>query len=230
VVIEPIAGAFDATTYVYASTPALFAAVDLCALIGHNLDAAAVTLVPQPSGTTLTLVPVQPSMYVVGAAEQLVQTWRLTIQMPAGTQPRPVLGEVWVGKARTLLGGSPGLPISLTEGDPGQVRAEASSGRVEVLGTGTPTRASMMLQFTFEDAAYRQGRDEVARLTRHGQEPLLLLPDESFEGPGRLYHGRLGAEVAYSRIAPGTTEGIRTFTWEFEESPRGPGQIPRAGT
>ena len=60
---------------------------------------------------------------------------------------------------------------------------------------------------------------QVARLTRHGQEPMLLLPDASFEGAGRVYHGRLGDEVAYSRIAPGTTEAIRTFTWAFEESP-----------
>lgn len=225
VIFEPLAAAYGATTYCYVSlnaaagSPALVAAVDTVAVVGHNLPAnATVTLVPQPAGTTLTLTAAQPSMYTVGAA-QYVQTWRLTIQMPAGIQPRPILGEVWIGQARTLAGHAPTLPYSLTEGDPSQVRVESTGGRLDVLGTGVPARAELMLSFTFDDAAYQQGRDEVARLTRHGEEPLLLLPSDSFEGAGRLYHGRLGQEVAYSRISPGTTDALRTFTWEFSESP-----------
>jgi len=225
VIIEPIAAAFDATTYCYASlngaagSPALVAELDTVALVGHNVpEGATVTLAPT-AGLSLAIIPTQPSAHAITGISQLVQTWRLSIQMPAGNQPRPVLGEVWLGKARTLLGGSPVLPISLTEGDPSQVRVEGAGGRLDVLGSGTPARASMMLQFTFDTAAYRQGRNEVARLTRHGEEPLLLLPSESFEGAGRLYHGRLGQEVAYSRISPGTDDALRSFTWEFEESP-----------
>jgi hypothetical protein len=34
-----------------------------------------------------------------------------------------------------------------------------------------------------------------------------------------VYHGRLGSEVAYSRISPGEDDALRSFTWEFEESP-----------
>jgi hypothetical protein len=229
VIIEPVAAAYGATTYCYASlnaaagSPVLIAELDTVAIIGHNLPAdASVTLVPQGGGTTLTLTPAQPSMYVTGAATQLVQTWRLTIQMPTGDQPRPVLGEVWLGKARTLAGHAPTLPYSLTEGDPGQVRVETAAGRIDVLGSGAPTHAEMMLSFTFDSAAYRQGRDEVARLTRFGEEPLLLLPSSGFEGAGRLYHGRLGQEVAYSRITPpddgDDAQSLRTFTWEFSES------------
>jgi hypothetical protein len=225
VIIEPVAAAYGATTYCYASlnaaagSPVLLAELDTVAIIGHNLPAdASVTLVPQGGGTTLTLTSAQPSMYVTGAATQLVQTWRLTIQMPAGVQPRPVLGEVWLGKARTLAGHSPTLPFTVTEGDPGQVRVETGAGRIDVLGSGVPTHAEMMLSFTFDDAAYKQGRDEVARLTRFGEEPLLLLPTEAFEGTGMVYHGRIGQEVAYSRLSPGTDEALRSFTWEFTES------------
>jgi hypothetical protein len=226
VIVEPVAASYDATSYVYASAngaagiPVLYASPDLVALIGHNLPAdATVTLDPQPAGTSLTITPAQPSVYTVGAAAQAVRTWRLSIQMPTGVQPRPVLGEVWIGSARTLLGGSPVLPITVGEGDEGQARAEAVGGRQDVLGTGVPTRASIMLQFTFDDASYKQARDEVARLTRHGEEPLLLLTSDSFEGAGRVYHGRLGSEVAYSRISPGEDDALRSFTWEFEESP-----------
>jgi len=226
VILEPIASSYDATSYVYTSangaagSPVLYAEVDLVAVVGHNLPADAdVTLDPQPSGTSLTLTPAQPSMYTVGVAAQLIRTWRLSIQMPTGVQPRPRLGEVWIGTARTLLGGSPILPINVNEGDPAQARLEASSGRVQVAGTGVPTRASMMLEFTFEMAAYRQARDEIARLTRHGEEPLLLLPSESFEGAGRVYHGRLGSDVTYTRISPGTDDALRSFALEFEESP-----------
>jgi hypothetical protein len=226
VIVEPVAASYDATSYVYASAngaagiPVLYASPDLVALIGHNLPAdATVTLDPQPAGTSLTITPAQPSVYTVGAAAQAVRTWRLSIQMPTGVQPRPVLGEVWIGSTRTLLGGSPVLPITVGEGDEGQARAEAVGGRQDVLGTGVPTRASIMLQFTFDDASYKQARDEVARLTRHGEEPLLLLTSDSFEGAGRVYHGRLGSEVAYSRISPGEDDALRSFTWEFEESP-----------
>lgn len=230
VIIEPVAAAYGATTYCYASlngaagSPVLIAEVDTVAVIGHNLPAdASVTLVPQGGGTTLTLTAAQPSMYVTGAATQLVQTWRLTIQMPTGNQPRPILGEVWIGKARTLTGHAPTLPYSLTEGDASQVRVEGTGGRVDVLGSGTPARAELMLSFTFDSAAYRQGRDEVARLTSFGEEPLLLLPSSGFEGAGRVYHGRLGQEVAYSRLTPpddgDDAQSLRTFTWEFSESP-----------
>jgi hypothetical protein len=59
----------------------------------------------------------------------------------------------------------------------------------------------------------------VARLTRNGEEALLLLTSDSFEGAGRLYHGRLGSTVAYSRISPGEADALRSFGWAFQESP-----------
>lgn len=229
VVVSPVAGTFDATSYVYISanagsgSPALVADVDLCAIVGHNLpEAATVELQPQPSGTAIVLVPEQPSMYSVATAAALVQTWRLSIDIPTALRPstaRPLLGEVWIGGVRTLLGKAPVLPISVNEGDPNQIRNETLGGRVEVLGTGVPNRASMLLNFTFDTASYEQARDQVARLTRNGEEPLLLLTSDSFEGAGKLYHGRLGTDVAYSRITPGDTDALRSFGWAFEESP-----------
>jgi hypothetical protein len=195
VTVEPVAAAYDSTSYVYFSlngtngSPALVAEADLVAIIGHNIpDDATVAL-----GAT-AMSPAFPAFWAT-AASVYTQTWRLSIDMPSGNQVRPIVGEVWIGKVRTLLGGSPVLPISITEGDPNQMR------------------------FTFDTASYQQARDEVARLTRNGEEPLLLLTSDSFEGAGRLYHGKLGTEVAYSRISPGEAEALRSFGWAFEESP-----------
>lgn len=219
VVVEPVAASYDTTTYGYASmyatngSPALVAEAGLVAIVGHNIpDDAVVAL------GSISMTPAARAFYATDTAAY-VQTWRLSIDMPSGNYQRPAIGEVWIGKARTLLGGSPVLPISFEEGDRGQARIETSAGRIEVLGNGVPPRASMLLNFTFDTAAYEQARDEVARLTRNGEEPLLLLPSESFEGSGRLYHGRLGSTVAYQRISPGTTEALRSFGWAFEESP-----------
>lgn len=231
VIVRPQAASYGATTYGYISksgasgSPALFAEADVFALLGHHLPAGTtLTFVPQPSGTTVTLTLAQPSCSVIApGGTQLIQTWRLTISTPSAlqlTSPRPIFGEVWIGKARTLLGGSPVLPISLTEGDPNQVRVEGQRRRVEVAGDDGPHfPTEMMLQFTFATDSYEQARDEVARLVRFGVEPLLLLPSDSFEGSGRLYHGRLGEEVRYQRISPGTDEALRSFGWEFTESP-----------
>ncbi len=221
VLVEPVAASYGSTSYVYFSlngtngSPALVAEADLMAIIGHNIPDDAVVAF----GAT-SMSPAPPSFYTTDASVY-TQTWRLSIDMPSGNRVRPIVGEVWIGKVRTLLGGAPILPIALTEGDPSQVRVKTLGGRVEVLGTGVPTRASMMLNFTFTDAAYKQARNEVTRLTRNGEEPLLLLTSDSFEGAGRLYHGRLGSEVTYSRISnsPGTNVAVRSFGWEFEESP-----------
>lgn len=226
VIVEPIAAAYDATTAVYASangaagSPALFAAVDSCAIVGHNLPAdATVTLDPQPSGTSITLTPVQPSMLATGVAEQLVQTWRLSIQMPTGNEPRPILGEVWIGLLRAWAR-SPQLPLELAEGDRGQVRVETDRGRVEVVaGSNAYPPMTFPMKWTVPDADYVQTRDEITRLTGFGKEPMLLIPSTVFEG-GRFYHGRIGKDIGYGRItAAESLEHWRSFTLEFQESP-----------
>ena len=71
---------------------------------------------------------------------------------------------------------------------------------------------------TTTEAAYRQVRDEIARLTRFGAEPLVLFPSEEFEG-GRFYHGRLGQRVSYSRQLPAGCDPLRAFALPFAESP-----------
>lgn len=227
VIIEPVAASYDATSYVYASanaaagSPALYAEVDLVALIGHNLPADAdVTLEPQPAGTTLTLTPAQPSMYTVGAAAQIVRTWRLSIQMPSGVQPRPVLGEVWIGTARTLTVGSPLPTFAGGEDFSGQLRVEGTRKRQEVKGDGGPAGAELELVFRAPDkASWEQVRDEVLRLTRGGEEALLLMPGDRLAGSGRLYHGRTEARVDWSIITPTPTGSARSFALPFVESP-----------
>jgi hypothetical protein len=219
--IEPIAASYGPTTYAYASSPALFGAVDLAAIIGHNLPAGAtVTVTPQPSGTAITLTPAQPSMYAVAGAAQLAQTWRLEIQMPTGVQPRPVMGELWLGSVGTLLAMAPVLPISLMEESPGQLTVEGGRRRLEIVPDTAPPVTTIGLQFKARtDAAYQQIRDGIARLTRFGADPLLLLPGAGFEGTGRLYHGRIENKVTYSRTLPDGPETLRIFTMPMTESP-----------
>jgi hypothetical protein len=227
VIIEPIAMTFDGTSYVYASanggpgSPALYAAVDLVAIIGHNLPADAdVALAPQPSGTSLTLTPVQPSCYEVGEAPQMIRTWRLSIQMPAGVQPRPELGEVWIGGVRTMTVGSPIPTFGGEENTPGQLRVEGPRKRLEVVAdAGRPVQDLNLAFRARDDASWRQLRDEVMRLTRYGADPLLLLPGSSVDGEDRPVHGRVGETLAWSIITPTATGSARTYAIPFVESP-----------
>lgn len=221
VILEPVAANYGAGSYVYASAPALFAEVDLAAIIGHELPAGAtVELQPQPSGTAIALTPAQPSMYTVAAAPVLAQVWRLSVAMPSASSPRPILGEVWLGKARTLLVGSPVLPIGLTESTPGQVSLEGARKRKEIVPDAARAVAELDLEFRARsDAHYQQIRDEIARLTRFGAEPMLLLPGSAFEGAGRVYHGRIGDSVSYSLVTPTDGGSLRSFALPFVESP-----------
>jgi hypothetical protein len=220
VIIEPIAVAWDATTYVYASAngasgvPSLCAERDTAAIIGHNLPADAVVTVG-----ALTLVPLQPSMYTTGSAVY-TRMVRISIQMPAGNQARPVIGELWIGKARTLLVGSPVVPIGLEESSPGQVQLVGARGRREIIGEDAIPVRELAMQFrTATDAAYQQVRDGIARLTRFGADPLLLLPSTTFEPGLRVVHGRIEDRVSYSRITPAAADPVRDFSMPLHESP-----------
>lgn len=230
VVVSPQAGTFSATTYVYISanggsgSPALFQAVDTFALVGHNLPAGAtVSAVPQPSGTTITLTVGQPSCYAVAAAAQLVQTWRVAVSIPAALRPstsRPKIGEPWLGLVRTWLVGSPVPTFGGEESAPGQLRVSGPRKRVEVVADDAPPVLELALAFRAkDDAAFRQIRSEIMRLTRFGADPLLLLPGEQFEGAGRVYHGRVEDRLAWDIITPLDTGSARSFAMPFLESP-----------
>jgi hypothetical protein len=79
----------------------------------------------------------------------------------------------------------------------------------------------MLLKWQGPASEYELHRDELLRLTRWGAEPVVLLPSAAFEGAGRLYHGRLGADVEWSRFTPldGVTEAWRSWALPFAESP-----------
>ena len=229
IVVSPVAASYDATSYVYVSasggsgSPALFAELDVVALLGHNIPSGAtVQLQPQPSGTAIALTVAQPSCYATIAPAAHVQTWRLSIDIPSALRPsapRPIIGELWVGQT-VDLNRSPAMPIVLGEGDAGQVRIEGARGRQEVLGTAGLPAASLQLEFTVPDAGYVQMRDGVLRLTGFGQEPVLLIPTDDFEGSGRVFHGRVGKEVSYSRFtAADSDDHWRSFRLAFDESP-----------
>ena len=222
VIVEPIATSFGATSYCYASTPAAYAEVDLAAIIGHTIPGGAtVTLAPAGGGgTPIVLTPLQPSFGTVAGTSQLVRTWRLSITMPAGVQPRPVLGEVWIGKVGTFTAQAPILPVTMEDGDPDQVRSEGARRRQEVVGSGGRLPVAFALTWrVVGSAAYRQLRDSIARLTEHGVEPMLLIPSSALNAGAALFHGRLGNEIGYVRETPADLEELVSCSWEFVESP-----------
>ena len=209
VVLEPIAGSYSASTYAYAQL-VLYAEVDTVALIGHNLPAGATATLG-----SATLTPVAPSLVTVLNAAVYAQTWRLSIAMGSAFDPRPIIGEVWIGKAQSFAR-SPMAPLAWTETDPEQVRVE-SGARIEVVTLGKrPTQKHQLSFITETEAGYVQTRDHMTRLTRFGFDPILLVPD-SFES-GRPMHGRLGKEVAYQRIET-TPTYVTSYSLEFNESP-----------
>jgi len=215
IIFEPIAGTYDATTYVYVSAngaggaPALYGEANLVALIGHNL----------PTDSTVTVgsesLTIRPLSCFAEFTAKFLRTWRLEIQMPAGNQPRPLLGELWIGGARSLTRG-PDDGISLEEGDANQLRVRGAQGRVDVLSDQAhPTQKLSLSVRTTNDAAYEEYRSTLTRGTRFGADPMLLLPLDAFDGAYRVIHGRVGATIGYAV----TRAGWRSFKLEFAESP-----------
>lgn len=217
VVISPVAASYSATTYVYASSysneldgsPAMIGEADLVALIGHNIpDSATVTVGP-------IALPISPVSCAATDTASYTQVWQLAIQMPAGNQPRPKIGELWIGMNRVFLRG-PDPGISVKEGDPNQIRVEAAQGRLEILSDQRlPAEAISLKIRTFTEASFAQYKNEIQRGTRFGADPILLLPDAALEGSGRVIFGRIGQEISYSH--QDTT--FKSFTVEFKESP-----------
>jgi hypothetical protein len=217
VVISPIATSYSATTYVYASanggaldgSPAMIGEADLVALVGHNIpDSATVTV------GTITL-PISAVSCAVTDTASYAQVWTLDIQMPAGNQPRPKLGELWIGMKRIFLRG-PDPGITVKEGDPNQIRLETAQGRLEILSDQRlPAEAISLKIRTFTAEAFAQYKNELQRGTRFGADPVLLLPDAALEGSGRVIFGRIGQEISYSHQE--TT--FKSFTVDFRESP-----------
>lgn len=218
VIVEPVASSYDSTSYGYASlyatngSPAVIPEADLVAIIGHNIpDDATVAL------GAISMSPEWPAFYAVDTPAY-AQTWRLSIDMPSGNEARPMIGEVWIGQARSFTV-SPQLSMRLEEADADQIRLEAARRRLEVIGDEQLPPAVLQLPFRVAEDDYIRVRDELTRLTRFGAEPMLLIPTADFEG-ARFYHGRLGSRVIYSRLTVAdSTEAWRAFTLEFSESP-----------
>lgn len=221
VILEPIAAAYGATTFAYFSDPVLLPAVNVCAIVGHNLDIGA-TCAPA-AGDTISVTALQPACYGTSTSEQFSRLWRLTLTQAADFSPRPILGEVWLGLYRTLLLGSPTVPFGPTERSH-NLTLEGARGRRQVVPDEARHTTELTLPFMARSAAHaEQIRDEIARLTRHGAEPMLLFPGVSYDGAGRVLHGRIGEEVAYSIVSPtGVADYACSFGLTFSESPFAP--------
>jgi len=215
VIVEPIASSYDATTYVYVSanggsgSPTFIPRASMVALVGHDIPLGATVSVGTHAVTVAAL-----SCYATFSAEYR-QTWRLDIAMPAGNHPRPKVGELWIGNTTTMVQGPLG-GIRLLDGDPAQLRLEAQQGRQEVLSDQKNPSQRMALKVkTSGDAAYEEWRNIVARASRFGVDPILLLPPDAFDGATRILHGRIGPTIGYTL----PNAGWRTFSVEFSESP-----------
>ena len=135
--------------------------------------------------------------------------------MPTGNQPRPLLGELWIGGIRSLTRG-PLDGIGIEEGDANQLRVQGAQGRVDVLSDQAhPTQKLSLDVKTTSDASYEEYRSALTRGTRFGADPLLLLPIDVFDGASRVIHGRIGATISYTVARA----GWRSFKLEFSESP-----------
>jgi len=215
IIFEPIASSYDATTYVYVSanggsgSPAFYPKASLAALIAHNIPLDATVSIGSHA-VTMTARSVT-TMF----SSAFLRTFRLDIAMPGGNQPRPKIGELWIGSPTTMLRGPMG-GITLIEGDAYQNRLEAAQGRVEVLSDQKYPSQAMKLQVkTASEAAYEQWRNVVTRGSRFGAEPILLIPPDQLDGANRVLHGRVGPTISYTL----PNAGWRTFEVDFVESP-----------
>lgn len=221
VMIVPVAGTYDSTSYVWVSDPGLTASQDFVALVGHNIpDNATVTW---SDGTnTRVIVPARPSVYATGTAS-IERNWTLTITVPTNTAAftsAPYIGELWAGRLIDLTA-CPGYPFDIKEEDLGQVRLEGGLGRESVFTEMEYPNRSFKLRFkTTNDAQYEDARDTLLRASRYGADPIILAPVDALEGAGTIWHGRIGQDVTFSR----TTLTKRTFDVDLRESP-----FPRFG-
>lgn len=228
VLLEQDSPPHGATTFCYASNgtatitngiPAIYPDVDFGAIVGHNIaEGSTVTLGNHLGGPPiLTLSPiVRPSMSAVGVASQ-IQQWRLTISMPTASadfRSRPFIGELWLGTL-TEMAWCPRFPADFTIADAGQVRIPGGYGRQSVFSDAVRARQRIKMNFEADDAGYLQARDFLEGATRHGADPLLILPVDILEGPDAIYHARLNNEVLYGRVS----NQRRRYSLVAEEDP-----------
>jgi hypothetical protein len=225
VILEDDAGSFDSGSYAYASAqavagcPSIVPAVNFCAVVGHGISRDAVVTLTERggSGTPITLVPEVPSFFATAAAQHH-QVWRLRVELPSGSaawHERPYIGEVWAGTL-TDLTWCPAFPFDITVDDPGQVLIAGGYGRTYAVSDAARERSKLKLQFKVHgDAGYEQIRRALSGATRHGIDPLMLVPVAAMEGAGTIFHGHLGDEVAYSR----KNNARREFTLTLDETP-----------
>lgn len=214
ILLEQDSPPHGASTFCYASNgtslltngiPAIYPDVDFGAIIGHNIaSGSTVTLGDTLGGPAiLTLSPIVfPSMFDTAVAASQIQQWRLTISMPTASadfRERPYIGELWLGTIADMAW-CPRFPFDLTLGDSGQVRAPGGYGRQNVFSDAVRARARLKMNFEADDAGYLQARDFLEGATRHGADPLLIMPVDTLEGADAIYHARLNNEVLYSRV------------------------------
>jgi hypothetical protein len=94
----------------------------------------------------------------------------------------------------------PAFPFDMERVDSGQVRQPGGYRRQNVFSDAALDIASLKMNFEGDEAGYLQARHFMQDATRHGADPMLVLPVDVMEGPDAIYHGRLRDSTTYSRI------------------------------
>lgn len=209
------AAAYDGTAYAYYRgredhEPSAVGPFSVAAIVGHDLPVdSAVTITENggEGGVAVSLTPAQPSFfgYTFGEAELLHRFYQVQIQTAAGmlgVQGRPFVGELWMGAIQDFAW-CPAFPFVIEDEDLAQVRLPAgghSTAPRTRRGFTVAHHADQIIRMKFKanDDGYRQVRDVLQDATRHGVDPLLVLPNSALEGDA-CFHGRVDKKVTYTR-------------------------------
>jgi hypothetical protein len=218
VVIEPVANSYGANSFVYVSdsggsgSPGLYGESDFCALIGHNLPVGSNCTFGNFSFTDIY----QPSAWCVLNSAETITEANLTFVVGTN-QPRPRIGEFWVGKLTTFVRGVD-PDIELNAGDAAQLRVQGAGGRQEVVSDLRIPLSMLRLKVRcFTDDQYDYWRNRVTRGTRFGADPMVLVPPTALDGDS-IIHGRVGPVLA----TRSKDQSWREFQVDLAESPFSP--------
>lgn len=179
--IEFYVDAPDAAGDVWVDDVSILAAVGLCSVHGHNLDA---LITPQLRASTdnfsgsdvlvKTLTPARPAFYQRVAADTFYRYWRLKL---VGTNySGPIwLGEWWLGQGYVL----PREPKGGWERRPQrrQVRNLTPAGDRRTYSRNVFSDRALRLNFQFTTPASAvEFEGEVVERTENGEQPLVIVP------------------------------------------------------
>lgn len=215
VIVRPVAAAYDATTYVYLSSPALVPELDMIAFVGHSIPlTSTVEFEDADANGPWTLSSLRQPVYsFVSNTPVFYRSWTLTVTVPVGAAPftlAPRIGEVWIGKVRDFVT-CPLLGVVIEHDQPGMVTVEGARGRTATWTDSDMGRRVVRLRFRASESGYEQFRDELYQGSRGGADNVLLIGEE-YEA-GVTIFGKYEPGVSFVRSGP-TRWSYESKVWE----------------